>query len=140
MQPCYVFIPLCLIYTLFVFIQLEANLHRLALSAEWLKHVDSFVTMGSASHVVVTSLRASSRNGVGRKRGRLSDSENNHTSNAGGGLSMCWWRGGRLSRQLFSWKTVPSSLASKAARQGQKFLIFLVNIFAIELFKILLTE
>ncbi|XP_020598133.1 DDT domain-containing protein PTM isoform X2 [Phalaenopsis equestris] len=29
-----------------------------------------------------------------------------------------WWRGGKLSRQLFCWKMLPRSLASKCSRQG----------------------
>ncbi|KAG6671285.1 hypothetical protein I3843_Q001600 [Carya illinoinensis] len=40
---------------------LESNLHPLALSTEWSRQVDSAVTMGSASHVVISSMRASSK-------------------------------------------------------------------------------
>lgn len=97
--------------------QLVENLHYRALSADWLKYVDSVVTMGSASHVV-TSLRACSKNMNSRKRPKFSDIDSNPSSNAGSGLGMFWWRGGRLSRQVFSWKILPRSLTSKAARQG----------------------
>ncbi|KAF2287418.1 hypothetical protein GH714_039857 [Hevea brasiliensis] len=97
---------------------LESNLRRLALSAEWLKHVDSATTMGSASHIVKASLRASSKNGIGRKRARYSEFDSNPSSNSASGLGMLWWRGGRLSRRLFSWKVLPRSLVSKAARQA----------------------
>lgn len=103
--------------------QLEANLHHLALSADWLKHVDSVVSMGSASHVV-TSLRAYSKNVINRKRPKCSDIEPTPTSNAASGLGMFWWRGGRLSRQVFSWKVLPRSLTSKAARQGLLILFY----------------
>ncbi|XP_040363122.1 DDT domain-containing protein PTM [Rosa chinensis] len=96
---------------------LVENLHHRALSADWLKHVDSVVTMGSASHVV-TSLRAYSKNMNSRKRPKFSDIDSNPSSNAGSGLGMFWWRGGRLSRQVFGWKILPRSLTSKAARQG----------------------
>ncbi|KAF2312110.1 hypothetical protein GH714_028082 [Hevea brasiliensis] len=65
---------------------LESNVHQLALTGEWLKHVDSATTMGSASHIVTASTRASSKNGIGRKR--------------------------------VSWKVLPRSLVSKAARQA----------------------
>ncbi|WRX33231.1 DDT domain - like 4 [Theobroma cacao] len=99
-------------------LMLEANLHHLALSAEWMKQVDSAVTMGSASHVVTASSRASAKHGIARKRGRSNDGESNPTSNPAAGPSICWWRGGRVSRQLFNWKVLPRSLASKAARQG----------------------
>ncbi|GMI89092.1 DDT-PHD PROTEIN3 [Hibiscus trionum] len=85
---------------------LEANLHHLALSTDWIKHVDSAVTMGSASHFVIASNRGSAKHGVAR------------TSNPAAGPSICWWRGGGVSRQLFNWKVLPRSLVSKAARQG----------------------
>lgn len=110
-----------LIYVIMGFVQLESYLHPLALSADWLKHVDSDVTMGSASHIVTASLRASAKNGIGRKRGRPSELESNPSSNSASGLGMFWWRGGRLSRQLFNWKVLPCSLVSKAARQGLQF-------------------
>ncbi|CBI24209.3 unnamed protein product, partial [Vitis vinifera] len=96
---------------------LESNLRRLALSADWLKQMDSFITMGSASHIVISS-RASSKLGVGKKRTRCSGFVSKPSSNAATGLSLFWWRGGRLSRKLFNWKVLPRSLASKAARQA----------------------
>ncbi|KAA3458919.1 DDT domain-containing protein PTM-like isoform X1 [Gossypium australe] len=97
---------------------LEANLHHLALSTDWMKHVDSAVIMGSASHVVIASSRGSAKHGIARKRGSCIDNESNPTSNPSVGPSICWWRGGRVSRQLFNWKVLPCSLVSKAARQG----------------------
>uniref|UniRef100_A0A2K2C3K5 PHD-type domain-containing protein n=1 Tax=Populus trichocarpa TaxID=3694 RepID=A0A2K2C3K5_POPTR len=99
-------------------LKLEANVRRLALSADWVKYVDSGVTMGSSSHVVTTSSRASSKNGIGRKRARSTEFESKPCANSASGLSMFWWRGGRLSRRLFSWKVLPCSLISKAARQA----------------------
>ncbi|KAK7312181.1 hypothetical protein VNO77_35862 [Canavalia gladiata] len=97
---------------------LESNLRLLSLSADWLKHVDSVATMGSATHIVVSSSRTSSRHGVGKKRARYSDNEASSSSNTASGLGMLWWRGGRLSRKLFNWKVLPRSLVTKAARQG----------------------
>ncbi|KAH1158356.1 hypothetical protein AAZX31_11G094000 [Glycine max] len=97
---------------------LESNLRLLALSADWLKHVDSVATMGSATHIVVSSSRTSSRHGIGRKRARNTDIETSSSSNTASGLGMYWWRGGRLSRKLFNCKALPHSLVTKAARQG----------------------
>ncbi|KAJ8751271.1 hypothetical protein K2173_016452 [Erythroxylum novogranatense] len=99
-------------------LMLESNLHHLAFTAEWSKHVDSSVTLGSASHIVTASLCASSKSGFGRKRARYSELEANNSSSSEGGLTMFWWRGGRLSRQLFNWKALPRSIVSKAARQA----------------------
>lgn len=97
---------------------LESNLRPLAISTEWSKHVDSVATVGSASHIVISSSRASSKQGVSRKRVRSSEAESNPSSNAASGLGILWWRGGRLSRQVYNWKVIPRSLASKAARQA----------------------
>ncbi|KAL8545103.1 hypothetical protein ACS0TY_005342 [Phlomoides rotata] len=98
-------------------LELESNLHHRAISADWRKHVDSVATMGSASHIVSTSARASSKYGIGRKRAKSSE-VSGPSSNAATGLSLFWWRGGRGSRALFNWKVLPRSLACKAARQG----------------------
>ncbi|KAK7258117.1 hypothetical protein RIF29_32569 [Crotalaria pallida] len=97
---------------------LESNLRLSALSADWLKHADSFTTMGSSTHIVVSSSRTSSRHGIARKRARNSDIRSNSSSKSTSGLGIYWWRGGRLSRQLFNWKSLPRSLVSKAARQA----------------------
>lgn len=104
--------------------QLEANLHRLALSADWMKPGDSATTMGSGSHIVTASSRGSAKLGIARKRGRCNDGESNPTYNPAVGPSICWWRGGRVSRQLFNWKVLPRSLVSKAAKKGLHFSSF----------------
>lgn len=101
--------------------QLEANLHHLALSSDWMKHVDSAATMGSAYHIVISSSRGSSKSGIARNKGQCNDVESKPTSNSALGPSICWWRGGKVSRQLFNWKVLPRSLVSKAARQGLHF-------------------
>ncbi|CAF1883724.1 hypothetical protein HID58_045308 [Brassica napus] len=98
-------------------VELEANLHHRVLSLEWLNHVDSAIEMGSSRHIL-TSTRSSSKTAIGKRRGTLLESGVNPTAKKKGGLTMCWWRGGRLSRPLFNWKVLPRSLVSKAARQG----------------------
>lgn len=95
---------------------LESNLRPLALTPDWLKHVDSLAKMGSGHHIIINSSRV--RHGIGKKKSRHLEPEVNPSSNAGSGLSLFWWRGGRLSRRLFNWKLLPQSLARKAARQG----------------------
>lgn len=121
------FLPVCI----FDWCQLESNLRPLALTPDWLKHVDSLAKMGSGHHIIINSSRV--RHGIGKKKARHLEPEVNPSSNAGSGLSLFWWRGGRLSRRLFNWKLLPQSLARKAARQGgfsfcfQMQLPFLVN-------------
>ncbi|GER55040.1 PHD-finger and DNA binding domain-containing protein [Striga asiatica] len=104
-------------------LNLESNLHHLAISDDWRKHVDSVVTMGSASHIISSSARASPKHGVGRKKAKSSEVGITPSSNAATGLSLFWWRGGRGSRMLFSWKVLPRTQVSKAARQGLKILV-----------------
>ncbi|CAA0833494.1 Unknown protein [Striga hermonthica] len=99
-------------------LKLESNLHHLAISDDWRKHVDSVVTVGSASHIISSSARASPNHGAGRKKAKSSEVGITPSSNAATGLSLFWWRGGRGSRMLFSWKVLPHTLVSKAARQG----------------------
>lgn len=111
------------IFAHFLF-QLESNLHSRALSADWHKQVDSVTTLGSASHIMSSSLRMSSKNGIGRRRPRFSDLEPKPSLKAASGLVQLWWRGGRISRGLFKWKVLPRSLVSKAARQGLHFSIY----------------
>ncbi|CAL1391027.1 unnamed protein product [Linum trigynum] len=98
-------------------LKLESSIHQRAISTVWLKHVDSSAVVGSSSHIVIAQ-RTSSKSGVSRKRSRSSAESEPGPSNKTGGLSMFWWRGGTMSRKLFSWKVLPVSLASKAARQG----------------------
>lgn len=76
--------------------------------------------MGSSRHIL-TSTRSSSKTAIGKRRGTLVESGVNPTAKKKGGLTMCWWRGGRLSRPLFNWKVLPRALVSKAARQGLHF-------------------
>jgi len=112
------FLPVC-ISDWCVWCQLESNLRPLALTPDWLKHVDSLAKMGSGHHIIINSSRV--RHGIGKKKSRHLEPEGNPSSNAGSGLSLFWWRGGRLSRRLFNWKLLPQSLARKAARQGMDF-------------------
>ncbi|XP_058107146.1 DDT domain-containing protein PTM [Magnolia sinica] len=96
---------------------LELNLRRVALSTEWLKQVDSAVTVGSASYVLTISDPVLSKHGGGRKLARKNNSvtTSNLTSTV---VGIYWWRGGRLSRQVFHWKVLPQSLAFKGGRQA----------------------
>ena len=91
-------------------------MHHRVLSLQWLNHVDSSVEMGSSRHIIASALKTAKR------RGTLLESGVNPTAKKNGALAMCWWRGGRISRELFNWKVLPRSLVSKAARQGLYFL------------------
>ncbi|KAJ0978019.1 hypothetical protein J5N97_013493 [Dioscorea zingiberensis] len=95
---------------------LELNLRRVVLSAEWTKPVDSDHRVGSASHVLTS---AAHDRGTNRKHAKKNCSgaefDFSHDVASSG---IYWWRGGRLSRQVFRWKMLPRSLASKGGRQA----------------------
>lgn len=101
-------------------------MHTRALSAEWQRLVDNAPKVGSGSHIVTRSSRMPAKHVVNRRRSRHPDSEQNPSSNAATELGILWWRGGKISRELFKWKVLPLSLASKAARQGG-YLIFVLD-------------
>ncbi|PIA48260.1 hypothetical protein AQUCO_01400680v1 [Aquilegia coerulea] len=97
---------------------LESNLRHIAVLPQWLKHVDSVVTMGSASHVLTNSAPVSVKHTGGRKRVKNADPGSSSTSKGSAKSSIFWWRGGRLTRQLFNCKVLPQALAFKGGRQA----------------------
>ncbi|XP_020086891.1 DDT domain-containing protein PTM [Ananas comosus] len=97
---------------------LESSLRRIALSAEWLKPVDFSNTIGSASYSLTDS-HESSNNGSSKKQGRKSNPTSDRNNISDDSTShVNWWRGGKLSRQVYQWKRLPRSLASKSGRQA----------------------
>ncbi|KAJ3683809.1 hypothetical protein LUZ60_014036 [Juncus effusus] len=101
-------------------LQLETNLRRAALLSDWTRPVDSTAVVGSAVHISIRPANVST--GSVRKRGRPGRKSNNNNNGSGkkteSNVGINWWRGGRLSREVFSWKRLPRALAHKAGRQG----------------------
>ncbi|KAG6523213.1 hypothetical protein ZIOFF_013066 [Zingiber officinale] len=102
---------------------LESNLRRVAMLSDWTKPVDSAQTLGSSSHIFMGSMDVPSNTGGSRKHGKKANSGAELTISQADAPSytpshICWWRGGRLSRQVFHWKILPQSLTSKGGRQG----------------------
>lgn len=92
-------------------------MRRIAISGEWQKPADSVEVVGSAAHILVRTSTKSLSHGIARKPGRKS-ALNGELKVDSRDVGVYWWRGGTLSRQVFHWKRLPQSLASKAARQG----------------------
>lgn len=82
--------------------------------------MDSTAVVGSAVHISIRPVNNISKGIVdGKKAGRPSrKSITRIQSNGESAVGINWWRGGRLSREVFHWKMLPQTLASKAARQG----------------------
>lgn len=103
-------------------LQLESNLRPVVLSPEWLKQVDSAATVGSACHVSVSSANIHSKHGFSKKKTRKNtcqDVDSNFSFHAKSTIQ--WWRGGKLSRQVFNWKMLPQQMASLGARRGVRY-------------------
>nr|CAB3458873.1 unnamed protein product [Digitaria exilis] len=98
-------------------LMLESSLRRVAISGEWQKPADSVEVVGSAAHILVRSSNKSSSHGTARKPGRK-PSSNGELKVDSRDVGVYWWRGGKLSRQVFHWKRLPQSLVYKAARQA----------------------
>jgi hypothetical protein len=90
--------------------------------------VDSTAVVGSAVHISIRPVNNVSRGMInGRKPGRPSrKSIIRIQSNGESAVGINWWRGGRLSREVFHWKMLPRTLASKTARQGLQYLFQMV--------------
>lgn len=112
----------CSICTVETVLQLELNMRRVALSVEWTKPVDDARAIVAAS-IVTSPVRRSSSYVGRRKQGKKNISSNDYsfTSLRATISDICWWRGRRLSRQLFQCKMLPQPLASKGGRQGMDF-------------------
>ncbi|XP_066398241.1 DDT domain-containing protein PTM-like isoform X2 [Miscanthus floridulus] len=96
---------------------LESSLRRVAITAEWQKPADSVEVVGSAAHILVRSSNKSLSHGSARKPGRK-PSPNGELKVDSRDVGVYWWRGGKLSREVFHWKRLPQSLVNKAARQA----------------------
>ncbi|CAN6212619.1 unnamed protein product [Urochloa humidicola] len=98
-------------------LMLESSLRCVAISLEWQKPADSVEVVGSAAHILVRSSNKSVSHGSARKPGRK-PSSNVELKVDSRDVGVYWWRGGKLSRQVFHWKRLPQSLVHKAARQA----------------------
>ncbi|KAG2638880.1 hypothetical protein PVAP13_2NG621700 [Panicum virgatum] len=98
-------------------LMLESSLRRVAIYVEWEKPADSVEVVGSAAQILVRSSNKSLSHGIARKPGRK-PSSNGELKVDSRDVGVYWWRGGKLSRQVFHWKRLPQSLVHKAARQA----------------------
>ncbi|PNT74608.1 hypothetical protein BRADI_1g18770v3 [Brachypodium distachyon] len=97
-------------------LMLESSLRRVAFFGDWQKPADSVEVVGSAAHILVRSSNKSKSYASARKPGRKPSIDELKVDSPDVGVY--WWRGGTLSRQVFHWKRLPQSLASRAARQA----------------------
>jgi hypothetical protein len=84
-------------------VQLEASLRLIALSAEWLKHPSSGPLLWPAS---MQAKRSSA----------LEADESGGSATMQFGVQ--WWRGGQLARRICDWEMLPKIIARRGGRQG----------------------
>jgi hypothetical protein len=93
-------------------VQLEASLRLIALSAEWLKHPSSGPLLWPASMQV-------------KRSSALEADESGGSATMQFGVQ--WWRGGQLARRICDWEMLPKIIARRGGRQGL-FLLYLYQI------------
>lgn len=100
--------------------QLEENIHHVAFSGDWVKHVDGWSVESSATHCM-SAVESSQKRGPGGRRGRKPSSM--PEVKADGDLDVSndfvWWRGGMLSKFIFQKGILAQTLVKKSARQGK---------------------
>lgn len=100
-------------------LQLEENIHYVALSGDWVKIVDDALVESSATHGTSAAI-SSQKRGPGR-RGRKSSAMPEVTADEDQDIAdaFVWWRGGILSKVLFHKGILPHIVVKNSARQSK---------------------
>ncbi|KAK9279952.1 hypothetical protein L1049_013636 [Liquidambar formosana] len=101
-------------------LELEENIHLIALSGEWVKLVDDWSVESSALQSSASAVGATQKRGPSGKRNRKESALSNVT--ADGCLDrlndFSWWRGRKLAKLIFQRGILPHAMIKKAARRG----------------------
>ncbi|KAK6936155.1 DDT domain [Dillenia turbinata] len=98
-------------------LQLEENIRQVAFSGDWLKLVDDSSVGSSLAHNATNAVALTQKRGPGR-RSKKHFSFSEVTSNDCLNKFYCWWRGGRLSKNIFQKGILPRKMIRKEARLG----------------------
>ncbi|KAK6926666.1 Zinc finger, PHD-finger [Dillenia turbinata] len=98
-------------------LQLEENISLVAFSADWLKLVDDSSVGSSVAHNATNAVALTQKRGPGR-RSKKHFALSEVTSDDCPNKFYCWWRGGRLSKNIFQKGILPHKMIRKAARLG----------------------
>ncbi|BBN07392.1 protein MpPTM1 [Marchantia polymorpha subsp. ruderalis] len=102
-------------------LEMEFNLRKIALSADWEKVVEDAPPFISNYVISVSGAGAAGpKKGAPKRRGRPPTVSKTPAVFAydGGCFGVKWWRGGKLSRQVYNWESLPRAALKRAARQG----------------------
>ncbi|WOL12667.1 DDT domain-containing protein PTM-like isoform X2 [Canna indica] len=106
-------------------LEFEKSIRRIAFSEGWFKLINNetdgpfkfSMASGGASHAGPNQKRGPGRPGR-RSKKQLVSSETTTSLTKDSWKDVQWWRGGKLSKIILQYGTLPSSLSRKAARQG----------------------
>lgn len=97
-------------------LELEKNISVIALSAEWVKPIDDWMT--ETTMIVSTSSSSGvHKRGPGR-RPKRHPSTSEVTPDDSDGQIIIWWRGGKLSKYIFQKAVLPCSMVKRTAKKG----------------------
>lgn len=97
--------------------QLEENIRLIALSGDWVKLVDHWLVEASATQSAASATVSTQKRGPGR-RSKRQFGVSEVTDDISLDRDFTWWRGGKLSKQIFQRGILPLSAVKSVARQG----------------------
>ncbi|XP_022752622.1 DDT domain-containing protein PTM-like isoform X6 [Durio zibethinus] len=99
-------------------LQLEENISIISLSADWIKLMDDWLVEPSVIQSTSSTVGLPQKRGPGGRCQRKQSVVSEVTANDSNDKSFDWWRGGKLSTNVFQKAILPRSMVRKAARQG----------------------
>lgn len=99
-------------------LQLEENIHVLALSGSWAKPVDDFSFKIATAQFASGNVGSAQKRGPGTRRNQKQSAASQIMDDANWNI-VNWWRGGKLSKLIFQTGVLPRTMVKKAARQGK---------------------
>ncbi|CAN1252578.1 DDT domain-containing protein PTM [Linum perenne] len=99
-------------------LELEENIRRIALSADWFKAVDNCVTGSFITESAATETRGALRRGPTGKRHKKQPVSSDNNADSSDGRSFVWWRVGSILKHVFNNAVLPKSMLKNVARQG----------------------
>ncbi|KAH9321819.1 hypothetical protein KI387_016458 [Taxus chinensis] len=101
-------------------LELEQNIRHIALAPGWTKHVEDPSSLVSTCHTGASAALPTPKRGgsIRRHQKNIASSIIASTPNNSGNFGVCWWRGGKLSQQVFQQGVLPCATAKRTGRQG----------------------
>ncbi|GLJ54561.1 hypothetical protein SUGI_1171920 [Cryptomeria japonica] len=101
-------------------LELEQNIRHIALAPGWTKHVEDPSSVVSSVHLFASGSMPTPKRGCSgrRQQKNIASSITVTNPNNSGGFGIYWWRGGKVSYQVFQQGVLPCATARQTGRQG----------------------